>query len=143
MKNVLFYVLSVANFIAGIYAGSFALSNILLPITVSLPFVRFLEKENLLIKPIPRSPFVLAPLTWSLLAVGAFSLYHAFFPDYLGAFSVGFASSIFLVVKRAFQGIHHPDVRADLMSYYQSYIRPDAITPRLQPQDEGERNAGE
>ena len=132
MKTIIVYILGTANVVAGLFVGSFCVGNVILPIFVSLPFVRQLARQNLLSKSVPRATFIVTPLVFSLISLACFYVYLAFLPNYLPAFTLGFCLGCVGIIRRAFQGTKHPDVQADLQRYYRDYIRTPPLPENTQ-----------
>lgn len=68
--------------IIGLIFGLFAFSQIIYPLFSAWPRARQLEREEKLIKSIPITTFIAAPLVWCALLLGSIWIVSNYFPEY-------------------------------------------------------------
>jgi hypothetical protein len=107
--------------VVGYLVGSLATENVVLPLLWAWPKARRLARANQLVRPIPVSRFVVAPLFWLAVVVASVWLVDAAFSAvalaaYVGGL-VAHALSVFRLVLKP-----NGDMEADFNDAYGSYL---------------------
>jgi hypothetical protein len=120
-------ILTMLNVSLGLGVGAFALSNIVLPFTVTLPILRRLRNEQLLTRDVPAYLVFSAPVIWIILLALVFLGYSHFFPTHVISFAVGFCIALPAPVIGTLHGIRRRDISSDFLQNYGEYLDKEKI----------------
>jgi uncharacterized membrane protein len=107
--------------IVGFLLGIFGFSNIIYPLLVAWPKAKKLEKEGKLIKPIPRSSFVIAPIIWFILISVSVWVIERFFSKYMILYVIVLAIGLIIVVVQIPR--KNKNIEADFAETWKHYLK--------------------
>ncbi|MBI2852785.1 MAG: hypothetical protein HYX84_06760 [Chloroflexi bacterium] len=113
--------MGIVIFIGGLLFGLFAFSQIVYPVFSAWPRARKLEREGKLIRPIPISTFLIAPVIWGILVwVSAWAV-GKFFPTNLSIYYLSLGI-IFLIVLVQIPK-QNRDLELDFQDTWKQYLK--------------------
>ena len=107
--------------IIGLIFGLFAFSQIIYPLFSFLPRAKRLEREGKLIKPIPISTFIVAPIIWGALLASSIWLVNNQFSEYTKLYYI--VLGFILVVVIAQIPKQNRDLEADFKNSWKRYLK--------------------
>lgn len=107
--------------IIGLVFGLFSFSQIVYPLFSAWPRARQLEQEGRLIKPIPITTFIVAPITWSVLLAGSIWVVNNYFGEYLRLYCI--ALGFILVVVLVQIPKQNRNLEADFKAVWKQYLK--------------------
>lgn len=107
--------------IIGLVFGLFAFSQIIYPLFSAWPRAKRLEREGKLIKPIPITSFVIAPIIWGALLASSVWLVNSKFPEYSTLYYI--VLGFILVVVIAQIPKQNRDLEADFKDSWKQYLK--------------------
>ncbi|MBL9219363.1 MAG: hypothetical protein JNG82_12780 [Opitutaceae bacterium] len=110
------------NGIIGLIFGIFALTNTIFPYAITIPVLRQLKTDQVLVRKIPKVLIHSSPIIWTLLSAAVVCLYWSFFRSYLPALAVGYAISLCGVIYGISKGTKRQDIARDLVKAYEDYF---------------------
>lgn len=113
--------MGIVIFIIGLVFGIFAFSQIIYPLFWAWPRAKQLERKGKLIKSIPITTFVIAPIIWGALLTGSILLVNNYFAEYTRLYYIGLGFS--LVVVTAQIPKQNPDLEADFKDSWKEYLK--------------------
>jgi len=108
-------------FIIGLVFGLFAFSQIIYPLFSAWPRAKKLEREEKLIRPIPISTFLIAPIIWGVLMWASIWAVGKFSPDNLNIYYISLAIILFVVIVQIPK--QNRDLEADFKDSWKQYLK--------------------
>ena len=105
----------------GLLFGLFAFSQIIYPLFSAWPRAKQLEREGKLIRPIPISTFLIAPVVWAALLAGSIWLVNNYFGQYAKLYYI--VLGFILVVVIAQIPKQNRDLEADFKDSWKQYLK--------------------
>lgn len=106
----------------GLVFGIFALTNTIFPYAITIPVLRRLKKDGVLVRDVPKVLIHSSPVIWTLLSAVVGSLYWFLFTPYFPALAVGYLISLSGVVFGIARGTKRRDIASDLIVAYEDYL---------------------
>lgn len=107
--------------IIGLLFGLFAFSQIIYSLFSALPRAKQLEREGKLLKPIPITTFVVAPIIWGTLLVGSIWLVNNYFAEHILLYCITLSSVLVVVIAQIPK--QNPDLEADFKETWKQYLK--------------------
>lgn len=107
--------------IVGLVFGLFAFSQIIYPLFSALPRAKRLEREGKLIKPIPITSFVIAPIIWGALLAGSIWLVNSKFSEYSTLYYIVLGFILVVVIVQIPK--QNRDLEADFKDSWKQYLK--------------------
>jgi len=107
--------------VLGLIFGLFAFSQIIYPLFSFWPRAKRLEREGMLVQPIPIATFVVAPVVWGALLAGSIWLVNNYFDEHAKLYYI--ALGVILVVVIAQIPKQNRDLEADFKETWKRYLK--------------------
>src|SRR3989344_5140734 len=107
--------------IVGLLFGLFAFSQIIYPLFSAGPPAKRLEREGKLVKPIPMTSFVIAPIIWGALLVGSIWLVNSKFLEYSTLYYITLGFILVVVIAQIPK--QNRDLEADFKDSWGAYLK--------------------
>lgn len=107
--------------IIGLVFGLFAFSQIIYPLFSAWPRAKKLERERRLIKPIPITTFIVAPIIWGILLAGSILLVNSYFAEYTRLYYIVLGFILIVVIAQIPK--QNRDLEADFEDSWKQYLK--------------------
>jgi len=107
--------------IIGLVFGLFAFSQIIYPLFSAWPQAKRLELEGKLVKPIPISTFIVAPIIWSVLLAGSVWVVNSYFGEHLRPYCIGLGFIFVVVVVQIPK--QNRNLKTDFKATWKQYLK--------------------
>lgn len=107
--------------IVGLLLGIFAFSQIIYSLFCAWPKAKTLEREGKLVKPIPISTFILAPVVWGILVAGSIWIMNKFFSEYTLIYCIVLGFTLVIVVAQIPR--RNKDIEADFKDTWGRFLK--------------------
>lgn len=105
-----------------LFYGIMALSQMLLPLFYSWPRAIRLERNGIVVRRIPRTAFIVAPIVWGAITYGIYWLVNNYWPDYTLNYFLGLGIAFFKIILHASTPAGKKDMAEDFNSSWADHM---------------------
>ena len=107
--------------VVGLIFGLFAFSQIVYPLFSAWPRAKRLEREGMLIRPIPIATFIIAPIVWGVLLAGSVWFVDKYFFEYANHYYIALGFILIVVIAQIPK--QNRDLEADFRDTWKRYLK--------------------
>jgi O-antigen/teichoic acid export membrane protein len=107
--------------IVGLLFGLFAFSQIIYPLFSAWPKAKKMEREGKLVKPIPISTFIIAPIVWGALLAGSIWIVNKFVSEYTLLYYIVLGFTLVIVIAQIPR--KNKNIEADFKDTWKKFLK--------------------